>query len=321
MHRIRVSVVGVTALCLVLLGAVPSLAQSQGIPARIDALQAKLNQALEKIAQLQAALDAAASARRGGGVSQADLDAAIAAEAAARTAADTALQGSVDSEAAARAAADTTLQGNIDSEASTRAAFDNTLAPVMALAPYVKVDTGTINDLSGPHVIFTGVNLHIRSGDASENSYMQNGLGNLVLGYNEPSDSSFPAERGGSHNLVVGPNHRYNFGVGLIVGGSSRLGNDGASVSGGFMNTASGLFASAGAGLRNEASGDFATVSGGADNIATGNTAAISAGQLNQATGDLSSVSGGFNNVSSGVFSTVGGGSGLVNAIGFTFIP
>jgi hypothetical protein len=213
------------------------------------------------------------------------------------------------------------LQGNIDSEAAARAAFDNTLAPVMALAPYVKVDTGTINDLAGPHVIFSGVNLHVRSGHVSGNSYIQNGLGNLVIGYNEPSDSSFPAERGGSHNVVVGPNHRYNFGVGLIVGGSSRLGNDGASVSGGFMNTASGLFATAGAGLRNEASGDFATVSGGADNFATGNTSVVTAGQLNQATGDLSAVSGGFNNVSSGVFSAVGGGSGLVNAIGFTFVP
>ena len=339
MHRIRVSVVGVMALCVVLLDAVPSLAQSQGIPARIDALQAQLNQALAKIAQLQAALNAEATARRGGGVSQEALDAAIAAEAAARAAADTALQGNVDAEAAARAAADTALQGNvdgeaavraaadtalqgnIDSEATARAAFDNTLAPVMALAPYVKVDTGTINDLIGPHVIFTGVNLHIRSGEATGNSYVQNGLGNLVVGYNEPSDSSFPAERGGSHNVVVGPNHRYNFGVGLIVGGASRLGNDGASVSGGFMNTASGLFSSAGAGLRNEASGEFASVAGGADNIATGNTAAVSGGQLNQATADLSAVSGGFNNVASGVFSTVGGGSGLVNAVPFTFVP
>jgi hypothetical protein len=227
----------------------------------------------------------------------------------------------VGAEAAARMAADTLLQGNISTEAAQRAAFDATLASVSALAPYVTVDTGTINDLAGPHVIFSGVNLHVRSGHPSGNSYTENGRGNLVVGYNEPSDSSFPAERGGSHNVVVGPNHRYNFGVGLIVGGSSRLGNDGASVSGGFMNTASGLFATAGAGLRNEASGDFASVSGGADNVASANASAVSAGQLNQATGDLSSVSGGFNNVSSGAFSAVGGGSSLVNAIGFTFIP
>ena len=195
------------------------------------------------------------------------------------------------------------------------------LAPLTSLATYVTVDTGTINDLAGPHVIFTGANLHIRSGHFSGNSYTQNGRGNLVLGYNEPSDSTFPAERGGSHNLVVGPNHRYNFGVGLIVGGSSRLGSDGASVSGGFLNSAGGLFSSVGAGLRNDASGDFSSVAGGADNIASGNAGAISAGQMNQATGDLSSVSGGFNNTASGVFSTVGGGSNLTNPTAFTFVP
>ena len=317
MYRIRESAIGAVVLCLVLLGGVPSQAQAQGIPARVDALQAQLDQALATIAQLKTALKAEADARKaadatlqgnidvmsGGGVTQAAVDAAVGAE------------------AAARMAADTLLQGNIDTEAAQRAAFDATLASVSALAPYVTVDTGTINDLAGPHVIFSGVNLHVRSGHPSGNSYTENGRGNLVVGYNEPSDSSFPAERGGSHNVVVGPNHRYNFGVGLIVGGSSRLGNDGASVSGGFMNTASGLFATAGAGLRNEASGDFASVSGGADNVAGANASAVSAGQLNQATGDLSSVSGGFNNVASGAFSAIGGGSSLVNVVGFTFIP
>jgi hypothetical protein len=278
MYRIRESAIGLLVVCLVLLSGVQSHAQAQGIPARVDALQAQLDKALATITQLQAALKAEADARKaadatlqgnidgmsGGGVTQAALDAAVGAEAEARAAADGA-------EAAARMAADTLLQGSIDTEAAQRAAFDATLASVSALAPYVTVDTGIINDLAGPHVIFSGVNLHVRSGHPSGNSYTENGRGNLVVGYNEPSDSNFPAERGGSHNLVVGPNHRYNFGVGLIVGGSSRLGNDGASVSGGFMNTASGWFATAGAGLRNEASGDFASVSGGADNVASAN--------------------------------------------------
>ena len=86
-------------------------------------------------------------------------------------------------------------------------------------------------------------------------SFTQNGRGNLVVGYNE-SVGFVPGERGGSHNLVVGPNHRYNFGVGLVVGDSSRLGNDGASVSGGFLNSAAASFSSVSAGLRNDASGD-----------------------------------------------------------------
>jgi hypothetical protein len=313
----RESAVGALVLCLVLLGPIPSRAQSQGVPARIAQLEAQLDQALATIAQLQAALNAEATARQAadaalessigsmssGGVSQAVLDAAIAGEASARSAGDAALQSAVDSEATARAA------------------FDSTLAAVSALAPYVKVEAGTINDLAGPHVIFTGANVHIRSGHFSGNSYVQNGRGNLVLGYNEPSDPGFPAERAGSHNVVVGPNHRYNFGVGLIVGGSSRLGNDGASVGGGFMNIASGLFATVGSGMRNEASGDFSTVSAGADNVASGNTSVVAAGQMNNATNDLSTVSGGIGNWATGVFSTIGGGSSLTNAAPFTFVP
>ena len=313
---------GVFAVLVVglVLGPVDARAQSQGIPARMAQLEAQLGQALATIGQLQTALSAETAARHaadaalqasiggvggvgGGGVTPAALEAAIGAE------------------AAARAAADTSLQSNITAEAAARAAFDTTLAPVSALAPYVTVNTGTLDSLAGPHIIFTGANVHIRSGHASANSYTENGRGNLILGYNEPSDSSFPAERGGSHNLVVGPNHRYNFGVGLIVGGSSRLGGDGASVSGGFMNAASAIFSAVSGGIRNEASGEVAAVSGGADNLALGNAASVSAGQLNQATVDLSSVSGGYNNLASGIFSTVGGGSGVVNAVPFTFVP
>jgi hypothetical protein len=315
MNLKRGSVLGLVLFSLV--ASVTVEAQAQSVPGRLAALQAELDQALASIAQLHAALAREAKARReadamldtgissvkGGGVTRAVLDAAIA------------------TESSARSAALAALAGQIDKEAAARASFDATLTPLAALATYVGVDHGTINDLSGPHVVFTGVNVHIRSGDGSGNSYTENGRGNLILGYNEPSDSTFPTERAGSHNLVVGPNHRYNFGVGLVVGGSSRLGNDGASVSGGFLNSASGLFSSVGAGLRNDAAGDFAAVSGGADNVASGNTAAVSGGQMNQATGDLSGVTGGFYNTASGIFSVIGGGSSLVNSAAFTFMP
>jgi hypothetical protein len=345
MNLKRGSVFGVLILSLVLISTVEAHAQA-GVPGRIAALQTQVDQALAKIAQLQAALAAEASARQaadttlqnninaiaGGGVTQAAVDAAIAAEATARDVA-------VAAEASLRAAADTALEGQIATEAATRSAFDATLAPLTALAPlatYVSVNTATINGLAGPHVIFSGVNVHIRSGHTSGNSYTQNGKGNLILGYNEPSDSALPTERGGSHNVVVGPNHRYNFGVGLVVGGENKLGADGASVSGGFSNTALGLsssvtggfsntasgeYSSVSAGARNSGSGDFSSVSGGVDNTASGNTAAVSAGQGNIASGDLSSVSGGMNNTASGVFSTVGGGNSLTNAGFSSFIP
>jgi len=54
-------------------------------------------------------------------------DAQVAAEAAARAAADSTLQGNIDAEAAARAAADFTLQTNIDAETAARSFADTTL--------------------------------------------------------------------------------------------------------------------------------------------------------------------------------------------------
>lgn len=71
-------------------------------------------------------------------------------------------------------------------------------------------DTG----LMGPHVIFHGVNVHIRndSGETCSDYGAPDGLGNLVIGYNEPPapvDEMQPWERQGSHNLIVGSKHTY----------------------------------------------------------------------------------------------------------------
>lgn len=61
---------------------------------------------------------------------------------------------------------------------------------VLALGSFVSVEMGIINDLSGPHVVFTGANIHIRSGsgatdDNTDDDDTLTGLGNLVVGYNE----------------------------------------------------------------------------------------------------------------------------------------
>ena len=349
----RGSVLGVLVLCLVLVGTVAIQAQGNSgnrgrspantletddgitsVKAQIAALQLKLDQALASIAQLQSALAAEVSARQAadttlqnsmggvnGGVSQAALDAAIAAEAAARSDADmaesaaraggdNALQGSIDNEAATRASAVTALQGSIDVLAP--------LKPLAPLADYVSVETGAIEDLAGPHVIFTGVNVHIRSG--VPNSFWANGRGNLIVGYNESAGYS-SAERGGSHNVVVGPYHRYNFGGGFAAGSNNRLGGDGASVSGGARNNADAVFASISGGSNNQATGGYSSVSGGDSNIASGSNAAVAAGFMNEATGDLSSVSGGYDNEAAAQYSTVGGGQNLTNSTGFTFVP
>jgi hypothetical protein len=66
----------------------------------------------------------------------------------------------------------------------------------------------------GNDVIFEGCNVHIRSG-AGYTGAPVNGLGNLVVGYNE----AFPDDdRTGSHNLVVGAFHSYSSSGGLVAG-------------------------------------------------------------------------------------------------------
>ena len=311
----RGSVLGVFLLTFIY-SVPPAHAQSQGVPSRIAVLQAQVDQALATIAQLQAALATETSARQasdaalgatiggqqGGAVTPAQLNQAIAAEAAARSAADTVLSGDIAAEAAAREAA---------------------IGPLSALVPlsqFVSVSTATINDLAGPHVIFNGVNVHIRNGIQSGNSFSENGKGNLIVGYNERSGAD-PAERGGSHNVVVGGYHRYNFGVGFVMGYANRLGGDGASVSGGAFNDAGNEFATVSAGSHNQALGLFSSVSGGDSNIASGSTASVTAGQSNTAEGDGASVTGGMANLAGALYTTVTGGANKVNNVPFTVVP
>jgi flagellar capping protein FliD len=81
--------------------------------------------------------------------------------------------------------------------------------PALALGPYVSVDSGVENGLKGPHVIFSGVNVHILSGSGA--TVDKTGLGNLVVGYDEDSldSSTIDGNRSGSHDLVVGPQHEF----------------------------------------------------------------------------------------------------------------
>ncbi|PYT37370.1 MAG: hypothetical protein DMG45_26010 [Acidobacteria bacterium] len=228
----------------------------------------------------------------------------------ARLAADNALQASIGSETAARAAADTTLQSNINAEAITRIAEDGTtLASAKAytdtkvaaggggalsfLQPYISLDVNSINGVSGPHIIFSGANVHVRSGSGStDDNNTPTGLGNLFVGYDEQQTEA--VSRTGSHNLIVGGQHSFTRYGGLAAGAANTL--DGVSA-----------FA---AGVRNVASGDFSSVTGGAGNFAGGGSSSISGGQDNQTTAVASSVSGGRGNLANGLNASVTGGDG-----------
>jgi len=193
---------------------------------------------------------------------------------------------------------------------------------------------------SGPDdITISGANLRIVNGLGATNS--KNGLGNLIVGYNEhrqggtlfcgpppsPSDT-----RTGSHNVVVGEELNFSSFGGLVVGqcndiigpfssvtGGSRnvASGDSASVSGGSSNTAFAPFSSVTGGSNNRANFSAASVSGGFGNTASAFASSVSGGSFNTASGNIgepnlaaSSVSGGTNNTASGNDSSISGGVG-----------
>ncbi|UCD85172.1 MAG: hypothetical protein JSU92_02985 [Deltaproteobacteria bacterium] len=206
----------------------------------------------------------------------------------------------------------TTAEGSITTIQGTLTAIGVRLSTVEAnnallLNPYLSVETGPINSLSGPHVILTGINLHVRSGGGSTGAVV-NGLGNLLVGYNEEPFSLDPGDRGGSHNLIVGPYHSYSSYGGFLAGYRNTVSTRYASVSGGNNNNASGQSSSISGGRYNTASGAYSSVSGGETNTTSGYASSVSGGRYNWASGWCSSVSGGLDNFALGDFSSVSGG-------------
>ena len=161
-------------------------------------------------------------------------------------------------------------------------------------------------------VIFTGCNVHVQNGQGSTAS--SNGVGNLIIGYNEddvfinPGHPAYGPNAGdGSHNVVIGPEHSYFSYGGLVAGYSNTVSGDYASVSGAY-NTASGIMASISGGWYNTASGTYASVSGGESNEASGTSASVSGGFGNEASGTRASVSGGDSRTASGQYNWRAGG-------------
>jgi hypothetical protein len=149
-------------------------------------------------------------------------------------------------------------------------------ANVSKLNPYVSVVATSINGLVGPHVIFSGCNVHVQSGSGVTDYVPPNGLGNLVIGYDEMLGSS-DASRTGSHNLVIGRANDFS-GFGGFVGG--------------YGNWINGNFSSVFDGSFNGASGGNAAVLTGEHNWATAADSSVSGGRENTATANFSSISG-----------------------------
>lgn len=180
---------------------------------------------------------------------------------------------------------------------------------VEQLTQFMRVEESDLNGMKGPHLIIEGANLHIQSGSgATDEGGNLIGLGNVVIGYNELPLTLNPGDRDGSHNLIIGREHRYqNFG-GLVAGFNNTISGPEASVSGGAFNTASGRVASVSGGRINKAFGFGASVCGGLDNTASGDDASIGGGQRNEASGFAASISGGFQNTAQAFAAHVSGG-------------
>jgi len=144
---------------------------------------------------------------------------------------------------------------------------------------------------SGNDLFITGANLHLRSGSGAT-AGTHNGLGNLIVGYNEPRGDGTD-DRGGSHNLVVGTRNNFSSHGGLVAGDRNSVTAAYASVTAGYSNTASGIYASVSGGRGNMAQANRSSVTGGRDNIASGSDSSVSGGQGNVASGDFAVVVGG----------------------------
>ncbi len=205
-----------------------------------------------------------------------------------------------------------TVDGAHASGFVTQAEYDALLARVEALEAklqYMTVQSGVINGLAGPHVIFTGANVHIRSGSGTtDDGGSLTGRGNLIIGYNEYLAVPVVG-RGGSHNLIIGRTHEYSSYGGLVAGRGNTISGAYATVTGGYGNTASNTYASVSGGQGGTASAYAASVSGGKDNVAGGQYASVSGGVANAAGGNYSSVSGGYDNDATYLYSSVSGGT------------
>lgn len=135
-----------------------------------------------------------------------------------------------------------------------------------------------------PTIRFEGVNVQVVNGTGLTEE--PNGLGNLIIGYQEPrccyegnacwdSESN---ERGGSHNLVVGSRNNYKGTATLVAGDFNGTWEDRAVCVGGSFNLAFQEATAVVGGQHNHAFGELAAVLGGRQNSACEDFQAVAGG-------------------------------------------
>lgn len=169
------------------------------------------------------------------------------------------------------------------------------LAPLLSLVPVAERSSFGQDTWN-----LSGLNVRLDNG-AGTTYGASNGLGNLILGYNESEGGHRDAEgnfmdgevRVGSHNLVVGAGHTYGSNGSLLGGYNNSLFGQGSAILSGQASLVTGT---------------WSAILGGLDNRATATNTCISGGHSNTASGDRASVSGGLLNISSGIATSILGG-------------
>jgi hypothetical protein len=196
-------------------------------------------------------------------------------------------EGGVRKEIAALKKQVAALQSQVQTLQTQLAAVQSNKA--LELGPFVSVDPNRKNGVIGPHITFTGANIHIESGSGATDDHLSTGgsltgRGNLIIGYDEDpaalGSPLNPGDRGGSHNLVIGRWNRFGqfaFG-GLVAGEANSIMFEAASVSGSQFNVSGSYASSVIGGVTNTASGGSATVCGGGGNTAGGYEAVVIGG-------------------------------------------
>jgi hypothetical protein len=153
---------------------------------------------------------------------------------------------------------------------------------------------------------FTAMNLQVVNGIGGTSYSGGDGLGNLIIGYDEGREEG--DDKSGSHYLVVGEQNNYTARGGIVAGWHNDVTDLYASVTGGSFNVASGFLAAVSGGQNNTASGDHSSISGGYGSHASGDYSSVTGGAYHDASGHASSVAGGYVNRASGGWSTILGG-------------
>lgn len=188
-----------------------------------------------------------------------------------------------------------------------------TEAKLAALQAQVDQLTALLSGITrnGDTLLFEGMNLQVVNG--TDNTWDTNGLGNIIVGYNEEPFGETPT-RSGSHNLVVGQGHSYSSYAGFVAGERNTISAEHASVLGGTGNEAAGGHSVVAGGAGNTAHGSNSAVLGGGSNLAEATQSAVVGGRYGQASAQYAVVVGGGytdsdeGNIANGLYATVVGG-------------